>query len=132
MNREKKLYLHYEDLKKYIKEKLNSKDLNYVDTAYSRNVDNSKDKEGGKKADKEAVEQNLVDPKKDNKVVKNIKAEPMNKEVDNPDQPMKEVGKVEKQLDHKAKKPSYSPPTLPKNLQKLVIKYTKGGKQRKK
>lgn len=131
-DREKKLYVHYEELKKFIKEKLSSKDLNYVDTAYSRNIDNSKDKEGGKKADKQAVEQNLVDPEKDNKVVKAPKMDSMNKEVDDPTQPMREVGKFEKQVDYKSPKPNYKPPTLPKNLQKLVVKYTKGGKTKKK
>ena len=56
----------------------------------------------------------------------------MNDEKDNPDQPMRAVGKFETQVQHKSPKPSYTPPTLPKNLQKLVIKYTKGGKARKK
>ena len=131
-DRTKKLYLRYEELKKFVKEKLNSKDLNYVDAAYKRNVENSKDKEGGKKADKAAEEQNLIDPEKNNKVVKNIKAKNMNDEKDNPDQPMRAVGKFETQVQHKSPKPSYKPPTLPKNLQKLVIKYTKGGKAKKK
>lgn len=131
-DRTKKLYLRYEELKKFVKEKLNSKDLNYVDAAYERNVDNSKDKEGGKKADKAADEQNLVDPEKNNKVVKSIKAKNMNDEKDNPDQPMRAVGKFETQVQHKSPKPSYTPPTLPKNLQKLVIKYTKAGKAKKK
>lgn len=131
-DRIKKLYVKYEDLKKFVKEYLDENDLNYVDSTFSRNVENSKDKEGGKKADKAADEQNLVDPEKNNKVVKNIKAEPMNKEIDDPTQPMREVGKYEKQVDHKSKKPDYKPPQLPKNLQKLVVKYTKGGKTKKK
>lgn len=131
-DRTKKLFKTFEEVKKFVKEYLNSKDLNYVDTTFSRNVENSKDKEGGKKADKAADEQNLVDPEKNNKVVKNIKAEPMNKEVDDPTQPMREVEKFERQVDHKSKKPDYKPPTLPKNLQKLVVKYTKGGKTKKK
>lgn len=131
-DRTKKLFKTFEEVKKFVKEYLNNKDLNYVDTTFSRNVENSKDKEGGKKADKAADEQNLVDPEKNNKVVKNIKAEPMNKEVDDPTQPMREVEKFERQVDHKSKKPDYKPPTLPKNLQKLVVKYTKGGKTKKK
>lgn len=131
-DRTKKLFRTFEEVKKFVKEYLNSKDLNYVDSTFSRNVENSKDKEGGKKADKAADEQNLVDPEKNNKVVKNIKAEPMNKEVDDPTQPMREVEKFERQVDHKSKKPDYKPPTLPKNLQKLVVKYTKGGKTKKK
>lgn len=131
-DRTKKLYMKYEDLKKFVKEFLNSKEENYVDSTFSRNVENSKDKEGGKKADKAADEQNLVDPEKDNKVVKNVKAEPMNKEIDDPTQPMREVGKYDRQVDHKSKKPDYKPPQLPKNLQKLVVKYTKSGKTKKK
>jgi len=131
-DRTKKLYLRYEELKKFVKQALTSKDLNYVDSAYERNVENSKDKEGGKKADKAADEQNLVDPEKNNKVVKSIKAKNMNDEKDNPDQPMRAVGKFETQVQHKSPKPSYTPPTLPKNLQKLVVKYTKGGKAKKK
>lgn len=131
-DRTKKLFKTFDEVKKFVKEYLNNKDLNYVDTTFSRNVENSKDKEGGKKADKAADEQNLVDPEKNNKVVKNIKAEPMNKEVDDPTQPMREVEKFERQVDHKSKKPDYKPPTLPKNLQKLVVKYTKGGKTKKK
>lgn len=131
-DRTKKLYVKYEDLKKFVKDYLDENNLNYVDSTYSRNVENSKDKEGGKKADKAADEQNLVDPEKNNKVVKNIKAEPMNKEIDDPTQPMREVEKFERQVDHKSKKPDYKPPQLPKNLQKLVVKYTKGGKTKKK
>jgi len=131
-DREKKLYVHYEDLKKFIKEKLSSKALNYVDAAYSKNIDNSKDKEGGKKADKQSVEQNLVQPEKDYKVIKSPKMDSMNKEVDDPTQPMREVGKFEKQVDYKSPKPNYKPPTLPKNLQKLIVKYKKSGKIKKK
>ena len=129
--REKKLSITFEDLRKYVKEKLTEKSLNYVDSAYEKNVENSKDKEGGKKGDKLADE-SMVDPEKDNKPSKQIKAEPMNKEVDDPTQPMREVGKFERQVDHKSKKPDYKPPTLPKNLQKLVVKYTKNGKSKKK
>jgi hypothetical protein len=131
-DRTKKLFKTFDEVKKFVKEYLNSKDSNYVDSAYQRNVENSKDKEGGKKADKASDEQNLIDPEKNNKVVKNIKADPMNKEIDDPTQPMREVEKFEKQIDRKSKKPSYTPPTLPKNLQKLVVKYTKAGKKKKK
>lgn len=131
-DRTKKLYVKYEDLKKFLKDYLKDDKMNYVDSTFERNVENSKDKEGGKKADKAADEQNLVDPEKNNKVVKNIKAKDMNDEKDNPDQPMRAVGKFETQVQHKSPKPSYTPPTLPKNLQKLVIKYTKGGKAKKK
>jgi len=129
-DRKKFLYLKFEDLTKTVKELLNSKDSNYVDTLYQRNVENSKDKEGGKKADKDSLE-NVVNPEKDYKPAKEVKAKPMNDEKDNPDQPMREIGKFDRLIDYKSKKPDYKPPTLPKNLQKLVIKYTKAGKQRK-
>tara|TARA_R110000868_G_scaffold251412_7_gene508200 strand:- start:5319 stop:5960 length:642 start_codon:yes stop_codon:yes gene_type:complete len=132
VERQKILYIPFADVKKYVKQWLGSKELNYVDNAYEKNVENSKDKEGGKKADKSAEEQNLVDPEKDNKVIKSIKAKSMNDPKDDPTEPMRPIGKTEKQVDYKSKKPSYEPPKLPKNLQKLVVKYTKGGKTRKK
>jgi len=130
-DRTKKLYVRYEDAKKFVKQYLTSKEENYVDTAYSRNVENSKDKEGGKKGDK-LTDESMVDPEKNNKPSKQIKAEPMNKEIDDPTQPMRKVEKFERQVDHKSKKPDYKPPQLPKNLQKLVVKYTKSGKTKKK
>lgn len=130
-DRTKKLYVRYDDAKKFVKQYLNSKEDNYVDTAYSRNVENSKDKEGGKKADKSSDE-SMVDPEKNNKPSKQIKADPMNKEIDDPTQPMRKVEKFERQIDYKSKKPNYKPPQLPKNLQKLVVKYTKSGKTKKK
>lgn len=132
VERQKVLFVPFDEVKKYVKEWLNSKEPNYVDTCYERTVDNSKDKQGGKKADNQAEEQNLVNPEKDNKVVKPIKAKPMNDAKDDPTEPMRPVDKFEKQSDHKSKKPSYETPKLPKSLQKLVVKYTKGGKARKK
>jgi len=83
-DRTKKYFVKYEDLKKFIKDYLKDDKMNYVDSTFERNVENSK------------------------------------------------VGKFETQVQHKSPKPSYTPPTLPKNLQKLVIKYTKGGKAKKK
>ena len=131
-DRTKKLFVKYEDLKKFVKEYLKGDKMNYVDSTFERNVENSKDKQGGKKADKQADEENVVDPEKSFKVVKNIKAEPMNKEIDDPTQPMQAVGEFAKQSDYKPKKAQYERPELPKNLQKLVVKYTKAGKKKKK
>lgn len=131
-DRQKKLYIKFDEVKKLVKGWLTSEDLNYVDSTYQRNVENSKDKEGGKKADASTEGPIVLDPEKDNKPSKEVKVKSMNKEEDDPTQPMREVGKFEKQVDHKSPKPSYKPPTLPKNLQKLVIKYTKKGKSRKK
>lgn len=130
-DRQKKLFVKFDEVKKLVKKWLTSEDLNYVDSAYNKVVENTKDKEGGKKADTATEGPIVLDPEKDNKPAKEVKAKSMNKEEDDPTQPMREVGKFEKQIDHKSQKPSYKPPTLPKNLQKLVIKYTKNGKKRK-
>ena len=132
-DRTKKLFMKFEDVKKFVKEYLASKDLNYVDNALSKAVENSKDKEGGKKADKQSEsEENVVNPQKGFKLVKNVKVANMNDPKDDPTQPMQAVGEFAKQGDHKPKKAEYNPPTLPKHLQKLVIKYTKAGKAKKK
>lgn len=131
-DRTKKLFMKFDDVKKFVKEYLASKDLNYVDSALSKPVDNSKDKQGGTSADKKEGMEHMVDFKDNYKVVKNIKAEPMNKEIDNPTEPMQVVGKFLKSSEYKSVTPKHTPPTLPKALQKLVIKYTKGGKAKKK
>ena len=132
-DRTKKLFMKFEDVKKFVKEYLASKDLNYVDNALSKAVENSKDKEGGKKADKQSEsEENVVNPQKGFKLVKNVKVANMNDPKDDPTQPMQVVGKFLKSSEYKSVNPKYTPPTLPKALQKLVVKYTKGGKAKKK
>jgi len=132
-DRTKKLFMKFEDVKKFVKEYLASKDLNYVDSALSKVVENSKDKEGGKKADKQSEsEENVVNPQKGFKLVKNVKVENMNDPKDDPTQPMQVVGKFLKSSEYKSINPKYTPPTLPKALQKLVVKYTKAGKAKKK
>ena len=132
-DRTKKLFMKFEDVKKFVKEYLASKDLNYVDSALSKTVENSKDKEGGKKADKQSEsEENVVNPQKGFKLVKNVKVANMNDPKDDPTQPMQVVGKFLKSSEYKSVNPKYTPPTLPKALQKLVVKYTKGGKAKKK
>lgn len=132
-DRTKKLFMKFEDVKKFVKEYLKSDVSNYVDSALGKGVENSKDKQGGKKADKQSEsEENVVDPEKGFKIVKNVKVDNMNDPKDDPTQPMQAVGKFAKQCDHKPKKAEYNPPTLPKNLQKLVVKYTKAGKAKKK
>jgi hypothetical protein len=132
-DRTKKLFMKFEDVKKFVKEYLASKDLNYVDNALSKAVENSKDKEGGKKADKQSEsEENVVNPQKGFKLVKNVKVANMNDPKDDPTQPMQVVGKFLKSSEYKSVNPKYTPPTLPKALQKLVIKYTKAGKAKKK
>jgi hypothetical protein len=132
-DRTKKLFMKFEDVKKFVKEYLASKDLNYVDSALSKAVENSKDKEGGKKADKQSEsEENVVNPQKGFKLVKNVKVANMNDPKDDPTQPMQVVGKFLKSSEYKSVNPKYTPPTLPKALQKLVVKYTKAGKAKKK
>ena len=132
-DRTKKLFMKFDDVKKFVKDYLASKDMNYVDNALSKVVENSKDKEGGKKADKQSEsEENVVNPQKGFKLVKNVKVDSMNKEIDDPTQPMRYVDKFVKTSEYKIVNPKYTPPTLPKSLQKLVIKYTKGGKANKK
>ena len=132
-DRTKKLFMKFDDVKKFVKEYLASKDLNYVDNALSKAVENSKDKEGGKKADKQSEsEENVVNPQKGFKLVKNVKVENMNDPKDDPTQPMQVVGKFLKSSEYKSVNPKYTPPTLPKALQKLVVKYTKAGKAKKK
>ena len=131
-DRTKKLFTKFDDVKKFVKEYLESKDLNYVDSAHQKVVDNNKDKQGGTSADKQEDMEHMVDFKDNYKVIKNIKAEPMNKEIDNPTEPMQVVDKFVKSSEYKSVNPKYTPPTLPKALQKLVVKYTKGGKAKKK
>ena len=132
-DRTKKLFMKFEDVKKFVKEYLKSDITNYVDSALSKTVENSKDKEGGKKADKQSEsEENVVNPQKGFKLVKNVKVANMNDPKDDPTQPMQVVGKFLKSSEYKSVNPKYTPPTLPKALQKLVVKYTKGGKAKKK
>lgn len=131
-DRTKKLFRTFDEVKKFVKEYLESKSLNYVDSAYEKVVDNNKDKQGGTSADKQEDMEHMVDFKDNYKVIKNIKSEPMNKEVDNPTEPMQVVGKFIKASEYKSVTPKHTPPTLPKALQKLVVKYTKNGKKKKK
>jgi len=75
-DRTKKLFMKFEDVKKFVKEYLKSDILNYVDSTLAKGVENSKDKQGGKKADKQSEsEENVVDPEKGFKIVKNVKVD---------------------------------------------------------
>jgi len=125
-DRTKKLYMKFEDLKEFVKDYLTSKKLNYVDSAYEKCVENNKDKEGGDKtSDRIAVNGEF-------KPVKTEPAKSMNKEEDDPTQPMKDVGDFKKSIDYKSEKPTYKIPELENNLKKLVVKYKKtNGKPRK-
>lgn len=116
-DRQKKFNLTYEELKEYITEILKKDTTDYVQSAYNKVAEDSKDKESKKEESPKSKEK--------------AKDEVTNKD-DLPDAPLKSVEKITKQVDHKSKDPNYNPPKLPKNQQKLVIKYTKSGKQKKK
>jgi hypothetical protein len=126
-DRTKILYVNFDSLKDFVKSYLSDDSSNYVDTAYDKISDNSKDKEGSKPSND--LEKDLtVDLK--GSAVKNEVASDMNKEEDNPDQPMREVGDFKKMKDYPETKSKYSRPTLDKDLKKLVVKYGKRSKGR--
>jgi hypothetical protein len=120
-DRTKKLNLKFEELKKFIKDTLSNKDLNYVKTAYNKTAGNSEDQieKGEIPTHHKFVKKEVKDTKNDNKDY----TEPMVKnEKDLQDKPMYAVEKFEKQSDHSIKgtKPDY---TYPKQKdKKLLIK----------
>ena len=99
-DRTKGTYVAFEDLKKILKD-LMDKDLNFVDSAYKKSVDNSKYKEKIEEADD------------------------MNDEKDNPDQPMEEVSDYKKLMDYGLTKVKYKQPKLNKEDKKITIKLDK-------
>ena len=120
-DREKVLYIEYPELKKWIKEKMESTDENYVDTAFNKNIENSKDKEGSKSTDTKKPDHTVLPKgiKKDT-----VKVDDMNKSEDDPTEEMQDVGKsFDRQIDKKEKKPNYKIPKLDKEAKKLVVKY---------
>ena len=118
-DREKKLYIEFKDLKKWIKEKLDSNDLNYVDSAYDKSVENSKDKDG------KAVEDEIVVDYDDGKKTKADVAKDMNKSEDDPTEPMRPIKDFKKMVDYPETKAKYTMPKLTPELKKLVVKYGK-------
>jgi hypothetical protein len=126
-DRTKVLYIKYDDLKKFVKDYLNSDALNYVDDAHNKAVENSKDKEGGSKSND--VNKDLS-VNSDGKAIKSDDADDMNKEKDNPDEPMSDVEDFKKMVDYPEKKKNYKQPKLSPDLKKLVIKYGKKGRGR--
>lgn len=121
-DRTKILYIKFEDLKDFLKKYLSDDSLNYVDSAYEKVCDNSKDKEGGK--DSNDLEKDLS-VNSDGSPVKNEVAIDMNKEEDNPDQPMRSVGNFKKMKDYPETKAKYTFPKLSNDTKKLVIRYGK-------
>lgn len=135
-DRTKKLNLNLEELKTFIKDALKSKDLNYVQKAYNKNAENSKDKvekvENGIRHNI-LTKKEVKDVKNDNKdyneqAVKDEKDLPVNN-------PYREVGKFKRQNENPVKgtKPDYTQPKLSKKDSKLTVKpNTFKGKTRKK
>ena len=70
-DRTKKLFRTFDEVKKFVKDYLDSKELNYVDSALQKSVDNAKDKQGGTSADKEEDMEHMVDFKDNYKPIKN-------------------------------------------------------------
>lgn len=108
-DRIRKVSLPFEDVKKFVKEVLGKKTNNYVEKAYNRNAENDKDKE----------------VKSGEEVVKHVgeKAKDMvEKKDDLPDQPLKAIESVKKQIDHSIKgtKPDYKYPKQKNH--KLTVK----------
>lgn len=108
-DRTKKVSIEFEDVKKFVKEVIGKKTNNYVEKAYNKVAENDKDKQ----------------TKSGNEVIKRVgdKAKDMvEKKDDLPDQPMKSVESIKKQIDHSIKgtKQEYKYPKQKNN--KLVIK----------
>ncbi len=126
-DRTKLLYVKYPEIKAFLKKYLSSDEMNYVDSAYQKVVDNSKDKEDG--AASNDIEKDLAVNSKGT-LIKSDVADEMNPEKDDPDQPMTPVDKFEKMVDYPETKVKYTVPKLPNDLQKLVVKYGRVGRGR--
>lgn len=107
-DRVKKLNVPIDELKKFLKEKLDTKTLNYTKTAYNKSAANSVPAEGKDLNVPQKTEKEVVD------AVKN--------EDDLPDKPMKPVASFKKQNEHslKGEKVDYKYPKQKNN--KLVVK----------
>jgi hypothetical protein len=128
-HRTKKLNLNLEELKKFIKEKLTSKDAGYVADQYNKSAENDKDKveKSNLPSHHKFVKKEIKDTKNDNRDYNEMTV----KENDLPDKPMATVEKTKKQIDHpiKGTKPDY---TFPKQKdKKLLIKQKSKGKLKK-
>lgn len=135
-DRYKFVYISFVDLKKKLRELINSTEKNYVDAAYDKCVQNSKD---DKLDDRKTKIPNTDN--KNFKLVGNIvqyyktngsrDAEDMNDEEDNPDQPMFDADKNKSVNDIEGKKPKYKFPTVPKEFKKHSVKLKKTNKMTK-
>lgn len=118
-DRVKGTYVQFDELKKKLKELLDNRD-NFVDSAYKKSVENSKDKE--KKGNSVEQEKHTVKYSAKEKIEE---AEDMNDEKDNPDQPMEEVSDYKKMMDYKETKVKYTQPKLGKEDKKITVKLEK-------
>ena len=118
-DRTKKFNLTFEELKKYVTETLKENVGDYVQKAYNKAAENSKDKESKKEEGPQETDEKVVDQ------VENKK--------DLPDSKMQSVDKIKKQVDHslKGEKASYKYPK--QTDKKLTVKQkTFKGKSNKK
>ena len=132
-DRTKKLNLTTEELKKFIEEKLKSKDLTYTKTAFNKIAKNSEEKKDeNKDVGLHDYKPKLKEPLKDTKnEYKDYYENMVKNEKDMPDKPFREIDTIKKQLDHpiKGTKPDY---TYPKQKdKKLVVKGKSKGKLKK-
>lgn len=101
-DRTKKIALDFDDVKEFLKKMLSGDEVSYVDKAFNKSAENSKDKESKKNSGDEPQEtkEKVIDAVKDKE--------------DLPDQPFKEIDidKLDKQSDHSVKgtKPKYKAP----------------------
>ena len=116
-DRTRGIYVKFDELKKILKSLVDKDNKNYVDSAYDKNVENSKYKEKITDPDKHTVEFEAEETFQT--------AKDMNEEIDNPDQPMREVGKFKKLSDYEETKVKYIQPKLSKEDSKLKIKIDK-------
>lgn len=126
-DRTKILYVNFDSLKDFVKSYLSDDSSNYVDTAYDKVCVNSKDKEGGKSSNDAEKD---ISVNSEGSPITSESSKNMNKEEDNPDEPMRDVGNFKKMKDYPETKPKYTVPKLDKKLKGLVVKYGKRSKGR--
>ena len=119
-DRTRGVYVKFDELKKILKDLIDKDKKNYVDSAYDKNVENSKYDTNSKEVDSLTVD---FGGKSENK-----KAKDMNKEEDNPDKPMREVGKFKRLSEYGETKAKYTQPKLSKEESKIKIKIEKTSK----